>query len=117
MINNTFRTSFKANPSPFNLNLNSKTLLLGSCFSENIGKKLESIKLDTLTNPFGTLFHPTAIFNALEYTLNTKKYNKELTTLQQDIWYHYQFHSSLKEITKTSLIELIDSKINKTQLF
>ena len=117
MVNKTFRTSLNITPPPFRLNLNSKTLLLGSCFSENIGLKLENIKLDTLTNPYGTLFHPTAILNALEYTLNTKKYNKSLTTLKQDVWFHYQFHSSVRGLTETSLLNLIDSKINEAQTF
>ncbi|MEM6510013.1 MAG: GSCFA domain-containing protein, partial [Pseudomonadota bacterium] len=42
------------------LDYRSKCLLLGSCFSENIGAKLEYFKFSTLQNPFGILFHPLA---------------------------------------------------------
>ena len=39
----------------------SKIVLLGSCFSENIGNQLNHFKFQTVQNPFGILFHPKAI--------------------------------------------------------
>ena len=38
----------------------SNILLLGSCFSENIGDKLSYFKFQSTQNPFGILFHPKA---------------------------------------------------------
>ena len=43
------------------ISYNSKIVLLGSCFSENIGNKLDYFKFKTIRNPFGILFHPKAI--------------------------------------------------------
>ena len=43
------------------IDYNSKLLLLGSCFSENIGNKLNYYKFQVNQNPFGILFHPKAI--------------------------------------------------------
>ena len=43
------------------INYASNILLIGSCFVENIGNKLEYFKFQNLLNPFGILFHPKAI--------------------------------------------------------
>ena len=54
------------------LNYDSKILLLGSCFSENIGNKLTLYKLQSNQNPFGILFHPKAIENLITNAINKK---------------------------------------------
>ena len=43
------------------INYDSRIVLLGSCFSENIGKKFEFYKFQAVQNPFGIFFHPKAI--------------------------------------------------------
>ncbi|WP_324309615.1 GSCFA domain-containing protein, partial [Xanthomarina sp.] len=40
------------------IDYHSKLLLIGSCFVENMGEKLDYFKFQTLQNPFGILFHP-----------------------------------------------------------
>lgn len=40
-------------------------ITVGSCFSDSIGKKLESARFDILVNPFGVIFHPLALSSAM----------------------------------------------------
>ena len=42
-----------------------KYLLLGSCFSDSIGEKLVNAGFDCVVNPFGALYNPLSIMNAL----------------------------------------------------
>ncbi|MDG1147981.1 MAG: GSCFA domain-containing protein [Crocinitomicaceae bacterium] len=42
-----------------------KTVLIGSCFSTEIAAKLSGSGFSVVSNPFGTLFHPEAIFNVI----------------------------------------------------
>ena len=42
-----------------------KILMLGSCFSDNIGKQLEAFGFDVCINPFGTLYNPVSILNSM----------------------------------------------------
>lgn len=42
-----------------------KILFIGSCFSDNVGKILSDYGFDVLVNPFGTLYNPASIRNAL----------------------------------------------------
>jgi hypothetical protein len=45
-------------------------VLLGSCFSEEIGSLLQQNGFDCLVNPGGTLFHPLALANLLHWALD-----------------------------------------------
>ena len=41
-------------------------LMLGSCFSDSIGRQLEDFGFDVCVNPFGTLYNPVSIMQSLE---------------------------------------------------
>ncbi|MBO5193582.1 MAG: GSCFA domain-containing protein, partial [Bacteroidales bacterium] len=43
-----------------------RMMLLGSCFSDNIGGLLRDYGFDVLTNPFGTLYNPVSVTNSLK---------------------------------------------------
>ncbi|MEO0528025.1 MAG: GSCFA domain-containing protein, partial [Bacteroidota bacterium] len=43
----------------------SRLVLLGSCFTTHIGKKLDYYKFPLFQNPLGILFHPVAIENVI----------------------------------------------------
>ena len=43
-----------------------KILMLGSCFSDEIGRQLSDLGFDVLVNPFGTLYNPASIASAVE---------------------------------------------------
>ncbi|MEY4973679.1 MAG: hypothetical protein RLZZ55_466, partial [Bacteroidota bacterium] len=45
-------------------------LLLGSCFSDEIGSRLQQNGFEALVNPGGTLFHPLAIAKVLTWALD-----------------------------------------------
>ena len=43
-----------------------KIMMLGSCFSDNIGKQLKDLGFDVCVNPFGTLYNPASIAEAVQ---------------------------------------------------
>jgi hypothetical protein len=56
-----FRTNIQLQKEENQIDYASKLLLIGSCFSENISKKLAYYKFDVTGNPLGILFNPKAI--------------------------------------------------------
>jgi hypothetical protein len=46
---------------PFQIEYKDAITLIGSCFSDDIGNKFNYFGFNSLSNPFGTLFHPSAI--------------------------------------------------------
>ena len=61
-----FRTTFQIQSSDFKLNHQHKILTIGSCFSDEIGKRLTDLKFDGLINPFGVIFNSHSIQNLIE---------------------------------------------------
>ena len=79
----------------------SKVLSLGSCFSVNIGNKLDQNGIQISNNPLGTVFNPISLFNLLDVISKEKSLNEALFTSQQDLWMHHDLHSQFVANSKT----------------
>lgn len=62
----------------------SEMVLMGSCFTEHIGNKLNQAGFKTAINPFGILFNPLSIANSIHRILNLEVYKKEDLILNQE---------------------------------
>lgn len=51
---------------PFEVGLGNRIMLLGSCFSDELGSVMERSGMQCCVNPFGTLYNPVSLFRALE---------------------------------------------------
>lgn len=47
------------------ISFSDKIMMLGSCFSDNIGQQLKNFGFDVSINPFGTLYNPVSILNSV----------------------------------------------------
>ncbi len=96
------------------INYNSKILLLGSCFSENIGDRLAYFKFQSIQNPFGILFHPKAIKNLIKNAIYSKEYTGNDLIFQNERWHCFDAHSSLSSENKGELLESLNTSIKVT---
>lgn len=89
------------------IDYNSKITLLGSCFSDNIGKKLSYHKFQSVLNPFGILFHPKAIESVIKNAISKKEYTEEDLFFFNECWHCFEAHSKLSSSSKEQvLVEL-----------
>lgn len=113
-----FQTSIPLKKQTSNqIDYDANILLLGSCFSENIGNKLNYFKFQHLQNPFGILFHPKAIEQFITDIINGKKFTKEDLIYQNERYHSFNAHSSLSEIDENAILNNLNSKISTTQKF
>lgn len=56
-----------------------RIMMLGSCFSENIGRQLADFGFDVCINPFGTLYNPVSILHSIEMLLGEGHFTEEDT--------------------------------------
>lgn len=98
------------------IDYNSEVLLVGSCFVENIGKKLEFFKFKNLLNPFGILFHPEAIAGFFKNVKEEKIYSEEDVFFHQERWLSFDAHSVVSKPKKEDLIQLLNEKSKTTKL-
>lgn len=109
-----FRTNIQLKKEENQIDYASKLLLIGSCFSENISKKLAYYKFDMASNPFGILFNPKAIETLIEHSLNEKVYTEKDIFLLNERWHCFDAHSDLSAVDKNELISNLNSAIDST---
>lgn len=89
-------------------------LLVGSCFSDNIGTCLTTDLFDADVNPFGPLYNPVSISNAFKI-LNEDQEVGTLTLLERDgMWVSTLFHSRISSCDRSRAIEKMNARIHES---
>lgn len=96
------------------IDYDSKLLLLGSCFSENIGEKFSYFKFQSVINPFGILFHPLAIENLITRSINQDYYSKRELYFHNEQWFCLDAHSKLNNPSSDGLLKTLNTQIDFT---
>lgn len=88
-----------------------KILLIGSCFTEHIGNKLQELKFQVLQNPNGILFDPASVASALVSYTHNLAYQTEDLFLLNEVYQSWQHHSRFSAIDAQACLQ----KINQAQ--
>ena len=109
-----FRTNIALKPESNQIDYNSNLVLIGSCFSENISKKLAYFKFKTFSNPFGILFNPIAIETLICNAINLKEYAEKDIFQLNERWHCFDAHSDLSNSNKKELLSNLNTSIKTT---
>jgi len=93
------------------IHIDSQLLLVGSCFVENIGRKLIDFKFKSVVNPFGILFHPEVIARTFEYAANTKKFTASDVLKVDEAYVSFDAHSQLNDTHQNGILENLNSAL------
>lgn len=93
----------------------STLFLLGSCFVQNIGRKLNYYQFQTLQNPLGILFHPIAIENLIIRAIEEKAYADADVFYFNERWHCFDSHSDLSDPSKENLLSNLNSALLNTR--
>lgn len=106
-----FRTELEPHRAGFKISHSTPVLLLGSCFSDNIGSRLMHDGFDVLANPFGALYNPLSIANAIERALNGAYYTRADLTAGPRGWHCLDFSTAFSGDDADALLEKINSTL------
>jgi len=109
-----FRTNIQLQKESNQIDYNSSLVLIGSCFSENISKKLNYFKFNTYSNPFGILFNPKAIETLITNAINLKEYTEKDIFNLNERWHCFDAHSDLSNSNKNELLSNLNTAIKST---
>lgn len=109
------QTEIQLNPQHNPIDYASKVVLLGSCFSENIGAKFAYYQFQHLVNPFGIIFHPFAIERLVTRAINEETYSEADLVFHNEQWHCFEVHSSLSASDKEGLLLKLNSLLNQFQ--
>lgn len=112
-----FKLTLSAHPSNIAIAYQQKTMLIGSCFTENMGAKLKHHLFETLENPHGILFNPVSVKNAISDYISNKQYTENDLFLLNDVWNSWHHHSRFSGITKEEALHKINNSIKEAHTF
>ena len=85
-----------------------KLLLIGSCFTENIGEKLNKYKFTTLQNPNGILFNPVSVAEALTDYIESNQITEKDLFYYNEAWHSWKHHSRYSAVTPEDAVKKIN---------
>lgn len=103
-----FRLELDIKKSAALISYKDKILLCGSCFTENIGQKLDYHKFKTLQNPNGILFNPVSITKSVTSYIDNKQYTADELFYFNDIWQSWEHHSRFSNVDKADSLKMIN---------
>lgn len=109
-----FRTQIPLQKERNQIDYNSNLSLVGSCFSENISKKLNYYKFKSFSNPFGILFNPVAIEKLITNAINEKQYSENDIFKLNERWHCFDAHSDLSSSDKNELLQNLNTAVKRT---
>lgn len=108
-----FRTEIDAQKSLWGILHKDKICLIGSCFTSNIGKKLQESGFATLLNPYGIIYNPYTIAECLISCTQNKHLSEQDLLQAGDFWVSYSHHGDFRAETKEAELALINNEIEK----
>ena len=111
------KLSLDAKPASHKINYGERLLLMGSCFTENIGLKLQAHLFETLENSHGILFNPVSVQNALMDIIANKKYTELDLFLLNDVWNSWHHHSRFSGVTQTEALDKMNGAIQEAHSY
>lgn len=98
-------------PEENQIDYSSKILLLGSCFSENIGAKFDYFKFQNTQNPFGIIFNPISLEKLVVRAIDNNSFSEEDIFQENGIWKCFDAHSELSSLDKGEFLKNLDSAL------
>lgn len=90
---NDFRTILPPVRAPFSIAYADRLLLVGSCFTENMGKRLQKHKFQALTNPFGIVYNPVSMARSLgDLLLDQCPFAESDLFENAGLWHSWEHH-------------------------
>ena len=102
-----FRTVFSIPPDNA-ITYADSLMLCGSCFVENIGKKLENGCFNVLINPFGILFNPHSLAQSIENIIDNKPITEDELVFHHGVYHSFSHHSCFSHPQKSECVEQIN---------
>lgn len=112
-----FRTEVQILASEKKIEVEDKIFSIGSCFASEMSDLLEHGQIQTLNNPFGTVFNPFSINNSIKRLHDAEVYHEEDLIAFNDEFISLDHHSSFDTRYIHQTLEKINTKLESGNSF
>lgn len=110
-----FRTKIDIPASETPITHRSRILMFGSCFIENMGKLLIDNKFNVNLNPFGILYNPQSISQAIRFLLTGKRFTEEDIYEYKGAFHSPWHHGAFSDTDKDRCLNKINNSLDKAE--
>lgn len=111
------QTTVPTEPLPFKVSHDEPILLIGSCFTENMGQRMASLHFDTLINPFGIMYNPLSIAEALRRCLDNDPVDDSILVQRDGLWHSWLHHGAFSRHDRQDCLDACNAHIDKAHAF
>jgi len=108
-----FRTSVDMPDYTLQLGYNDKIVTMGSCFADEMYKKMKAVKLDCIANPYGILYNPISISIALNRILHRELVREDELVQHNGLWFSWDHHGCFSDRDRSKAIQNMNEDIEK----
>ncbi|HHB77838.1 MAG TPA: GSCFA domain protein [Saprospiraceae bacterium] len=112
-----FRTILHALSKDLNIQHQSGVCLIGSCFSEHIGHKLDKAKFKVLQNPFGILYNPFSIAKSLQRIITNRPFTQDDLVAHNGLWVSFEHHSRFSDVSRELALKKMNQSLENAHHF
>lgn len=112
-----FRTVLQLPSRPDSIGIQHSVFTIGSCFADNLGKKLKDNKFSVSVNPFGTSYNPISIHKQLIYAVTNDRPSAATYGELNDTHFNFDFHSSFSTLDRQLLEKNISNAVEQQHVF
>lgn len=87
-------------------------MFLGSCFATSIGERFVKYKFPSLVNPFGVVYNPVSVANALNLLMSDEPLPDNALFEYDGLWHSFYHHSSFSSKSREACLEKIENERN-----
>ena len=97
----------------FLIDYNSRLMMLGSCFAENMGSKFSYYKFDVDVNPCGIIYNPLSVANVLRLIVEGKQFEKSDLRQVGGKWVSLYHHGAFSSTDPDECLRRINDRLTK----
>ncbi len=91
---------------------NDPVMLIGSCFSQNIGQQFEKGHMPVMINPAGTVYNPSSVSNTIDLISDPREFTVDDLYNYDGMWLSFSHYTDFSSPDPGNVIE----KINKSSI-
>jgi len=103
-----FRTRVSISEPAAKIGYHTKSLWMGSCFSDTIGKIMAGYKFPVLLNPFGTLFNPFSIGSNIQRLISGEAFTPADLNFHDGLWFSYSHYTGFSKPVQDACLSAIN---------
>jgi hypothetical protein len=108
-----FRTEVKFPEIGLKMNYTHTMFFIGSCFADSIGNRFDSFKFNCLINPFGVMYNPISVANALDRFARKRHFTRNDLFYHNNLWHCAELHGSFSDASPENVLQTANAAIDQ----